>query len=228
VGRDVVFSAQDNTGFHLHHWTGEQWHADLIAPVIGVHPCDERILVQQESDGVYLILADSGGNRLLLVQMASAYAAAPTTMSTPNEATIASEVVRQISGVRLSLQQQETFDGTTTLFVYQGDDYTSDPTQITIDQTGMADPNADLSTYKLVVSFRQPSGVKGFRMPIEGSPGSHTAVFDPPSSETETLDPGTHEALFRIEYAADKFKTFDTGFVNVERHDIEPSEIVDI
>tara|TARA_A100001391_G_scaffold126198_3_gene86315 strand:+ start:978 stop:1463 length:486 start_codon:yes stop_codon:yes gene_type:complete len=141
---------------------------------------------------------------------------------------LAAAVVAGMTGVRLTVQQQAGLKNGKTLCIVQGDDYSVDPVTITIDQSGMTNPSADLRGFHLVVSFRQGAGVKGFRMPILGTPGNHTASFNAPASQTETLETGRHDALFRIEYGPNAFKTVNPGFVQVDAADVEPGDIVDI
>jgi hypothetical protein len=123
-----------------------------------------------------------------------------------DEAALADAVSAKVQGLTLTVQQQRVINGAKELAIYQGDDYVENPIRIDIDQSEMVDPQADLSAYKLVVSFENGDSTTGLRMEISGSAGSHYSHCNP----------------------ADKFWTVCPGFVIVETHDIEPGDIVDI
>jgi len=143
----------------------------------------------------------------------------------------ATDIAAALSQVQLSVQTQLTLTSGTDLRVIQGDDYTRTGSKIVInlDTSGMIDPNIDLSSYSLVICGRNGSSLIAVRMPIAGSPGAHTVDFDPPSSLTETWQPGNYDLLYRIEWASDEFTTLhETGILRVDPFDIEPGDIVNI
>jgi hypothetical protein len=148
--------------------------------------------------------------------------------ATVDVSTLADEVAARLAGIQLSMSQQQALAGVKSLAVYQGDDYTDNPIRIDIDQSNMADDDADLSSYHLVVSFVAGGESHGFRMEIEGTGGAHYAEFAPTSAQTEAMASGRHEALFRIEYGVDKFQTISPGFMEVSTHDVEPGDIDNI
>jgi hypothetical protein len=157
------------------------------------------------------------------------YDAIDAVVYTPTE--IGSQVSVALQNVRLSLQQQLTLDGTTDLVVIQGDDYTRSGVRIDLVTESLDDPDMDLSTYHLIIAANTGSSAQKIvlRADILGAPGSHYAIFNPPSTMTELWPTGTFPLLYRIEWDANEYQTIDAeGLLTVNPFDTVPADIVNL
>lgn len=138
---------------------------------------------------------------------------------------MAEGVAAALASIQLSAQSLLTISGTKNLVVIRGDHYVDAPTRFDIDTSSLPDPDVDLSSKKLIIAAKREATKFAVSMPIQGTAGNHYALFNPPSSLTETWVEGQYELLYRIEWGSNQYQTVGDGILDIRPFDIGPSDI---
>lgn len=189
-------------------------------------------LTQAETDAAILdLVVQSSTSNVSALAVQATKETTPIGFTDLTVGNITSGVTVSLQNVRLSLQQQLTLDGTTDLIVIQGDDYTRSGVRIDLVTDSLDDPDMDLSTYHLIIAANTGASAQKvvLRADILGLPGSHYAIFNPPSTMTELWPIGTFPLLYRIEWDANEYQTIDAeGLLTVNPFDTVPAHIVNL
>lgn len=117
-----------------------------------------------------------------------------------------------LGSVAMSVQPALTGDASAPWTIIQGDHYTDRPLRIDIDS------GDDLTGQHLVIAARlqnQPQNQMALRMPIQTDGDGQYALFAPSAEQTELWEPGTYELRYRLQIAANHFRTIRSGLLNV-------------
>lgn len=129
-----------------------------------------------------------------------------------------------LSGTTLVVSNANLTASGSALEVNQGDHYADIPTRIDIES------EADLTAYHLVIAARLQTATAtklGLRMAIQSDEDGQFAMFGPTSTQTEAWSAGTYELRYRIQYAANQYRTIGRGILTVLPFDT-PEPLVDV
>lgn len=179
-------------------------------------------------DGAYVAFVRAGGSPASTDEVAGQISAAVNVPNTEIDSSeLASELATILAGTTIYVDSP-IFSGANNenLEVEQGDEYSENPTRITIDSA------TDFVGKKLVLAARLATLTStkmalSMTIKLDGVSGDQYAEFAPTAAITELWTPGTYELRHRIELAPNKFRTLKRGTLTVRPFDT-PSPIVDV